>query len=38
VRRSGYYRAYVQILKGPVVGGASRTVHLRAAPRKSRKR
>ncbi len=37
VRRRGYYRAYVQLSKGPLVSGASPTVHLSAAPRKAKK-
>jgi hypothetical protein len=32
IRRRGYYRAYVQVRKGPLVSGASETVHLNAAP------
>jgi hypothetical protein len=31
IKRAGRYRAYVQLLKGPLVSGASRTVRLSAA-------
>ena len=37
VRRRGYYRALVEIIRGPLVSGASNVVHLNASPRKSRK-
>jgi hypothetical protein len=38
VRRGGYYRAYVEIVRGPLVSGGSSTVHLTATSRKPRKK
>jgi hypothetical protein len=38
VRRAGWYRAFVEVKRGPLVSGYSSTVHLRAAPSSSKKK
>jgi hypothetical protein len=38
IRRRGYYRAYVEIRKAALVSGGSNTVHLSAAPGKTKRK